>query len=187
MRHPLLIALATVMLAGCGTAAHTGVSTANATRLQARSDEGLHQGVLALRKQRFERLDLNHDEALTPDEASTEALYLPGLISGFQDYDANGDRKITLTEFLREDVIQYWMDLIRPKIREYFDKVDANRDGVLTGSERQKTDLFFSPMAQLHGGDLNQDGSVTFSEFEDAYMVILPFYQPNPNGEQGLR
>jgi len=187
MRHPLLIALATVMLAGCGTAVHSGVSASTAPRFQARSDEGLHQGVVTLRKQRFEHLDFNHDGVLTPNEASTEALYLPGLISGFQDYDTNGDMKITLSEFLREDVIQYWMDLLRPKIHEYFDRADSNRDGVLKGSEREKTDLFFSPMPQLHGGDLNQDGSVTFSEFEDAYMVILPVYQPDPNGQQGLR
>lgn len=174
------LALVTLVLAGCGTTPLVRVGAEGAIR--ATSDAGLHAGVVKLRQQRFAALDLDHDGFVTPDEASTDALYLPGLISGFQDYDANHDLRISPQEFLREDVIHYWMELLRPKIREYFDRADTDRDGALQGAERRGLDLYFAPFPALHGGDLDQDGRISYDEYEDAYMVALPYYQPVPGG-----
>jgi Ca2+-binding EF-hand superfamily protein len=156
------------------------------TAIAARSDAGLRAGVVALRTQRFERLDQNHDGAIARDEATDQALALPGVVSGFADYDADHDGAITLAEFLREDVIAWWSTEIRFKVRELFQKLDRNGDMQLVGAEREKVTLFFSTHPQLHGGDLDQDGRVTFTEFEDAYMVVLPIYQPPPPSADAL-
>lgn len=189
MRPVLLLALSAALLAGCG--AH-GTPNASAPRqaggLQARTDAGLREGVVALRKQRFKALDLNGDGALVPSEASDNALKLPGIIETFADYDANGDGKIVLDEFLRDDVIRYWMGELRPRVQAMFQRIDVNRDFKLTGAELEKIKLYFSMFPETHGADLNQDGEVPYGEFEDAYVYTLPKMQPQPQkaGESSL-
>lgn len=143
----------------------------------ARSDQGLREGVIELRKVRFQKWDKNVNGYLSPDEVSDEQMALPGVINGFKDYDTNSDGKIFLDEFLREDTIQFWMGKIRPKVDELFSKHDKDGNRIITKDEADKIKLFFSPWPQLKGGDLNQDGVITFSEFEDAYMKVLPFFQ----------
>jgi Ca2+-binding EF-hand superfamily protein len=66
-----------------------------------RSDEGLRKGVIELRKVRFSKWDKNVNGVLTRDEVSDENMALPGVISGFKDYDVNNDGQITQAEFLR--------------------------------------------------------------------------------------
>ncbi|PIQ26591.1 hypothetical protein COW36_01500 [bacterium (Candidatus Blackallbacteria) CG17_big_fil_post_rev_8_21_14_2_50_48_46] len=151
-----------------------------------RSDEGLRKGVVELRKVRFQKWDTNISGFLTPDEVSDEQMALPGVITGFKDYDSNGDGKIYLEEFLREDTIQFWMGVIRPKLDELFSKHDLDGNRLITQNENAKLKLFFSPWPKLKGGDLNSDGVITFSEFEDAYMEILPFFQQTSEKQQTL-
>lgn len=182
---PLVLSMA--FLAGCG---QTGLQapTVRKAAFQAKTDAGLRAGVVELRKLRFKRLDLNEDGALTRSEASDEALRLPGVVEGFADYDVNGDGRIPFEpEFLREDVIHWWMGELRPKMQEMFFRIDTNRDFKLTGKELDTIKLYFSLYPETHGADLNQDGEVPFGEFEDAYMYILPKIQPQPTEQAFLK
>lgn len=182
MQKPLLLALVTLMLAGCGVSSLNAPVVTKAAKVKATSAQGIRDGVLALRKQRFQRLDWKiMDGALTPDEVEDSALVIPGIITGFGDYDADHDGRITLDEFLREDVIQNWIDAVTPKLEDQFYSMDLNHDGYLKGTERKSLNLFFMLYPELHGGDLNEDGGVTQSEYEDAYMAVLPSMQPARN------
>lgn len=181
----LLPLLSSLLLSACQNSANFAQIEASRlaaqsvprAQLSVRSDEGLRKGVIELRKVRFNKWDKNVNGVLTRDEVSDEQMALPGVISGFKDYDSNGDGQITLNEFLREDVIVFWMERIRPKVDELFSKHDRDGNRLLTPGEQDKVKLFFSPWPKLKGGDLNQDGVITFSEFEDAYMEVLPFFQ----------
>lgn len=199
MKNKLMAALAlTALLAGCApqlplqTQARLqqfGRSPAAMNPkapLTLRSDEGLRKGVLELRKIRFQKWDTNVSGFLTRDEVTDQQMALPGVIDGFADYDANSDGKIYLEEFLREDTIAFWMEIIRTKIDVLFDKHDLDHNRVITANENAKLKLFFSPWPKLNGGDLNNDGVVTFSEFEDAYMEVLPFFQQTGDQNGGL-
>jgi Ca2+-binding EF-hand superfamily protein len=187
MRSVLLVALSAALLAGCGAAGTPLSAPRQAASLQARTDAGLREGVIVLRKQRFKQLDLNGDGALVPGEASDSALRLPGIVEGFADYDANGDGKIVIEEFLRDDVIRYWMGELRPRIQTMFQRIDTNHDFKLTGAELEKIKLYFSMFPETHGADLNQDGEVPYGEFEDAYVSTLPKVQPQPQEQAFLK
>lgn len=177
MRLVCLI-LGVACLAGCSQTPAPAVNHKLRAGFAARSDAGLRAGVVELRRVRFKKLDLNQDEQLTRQEASDDALRHPGIIETFADYDTNGDNHITFAEFLHEGVIQWWMAEIRPRIQRMFTKADENRDGMLKGKELDSIKLYFSLFPETHGADLNRDGVVPFSEFEDAYMYTLPKIQP---------
>lgn len=178
MRACLTGILALTLLAGCGAAGVAPAAPRAAASFKARTDAGLHAGVVELRKLRFKKLDLNFDGALIRSEASDEALRLPGVVETFADYDASGDGRIVIEEFLREDVIRWWMGELRPRMQTQFFKLDTNRDFKLTGKELDQIKLYFSLWPETHGSDLNQDGEVPFGEYEDAYMYTLPKVQP---------
>lgn len=178
MRAALATALALSLLAGCGVAARPTAAPRPMTVAKARTDAGLRAGVIELRKLRFKKLDANVDGAIARNEASDEALRLPGVIETFADYDVSGDGRIVMEEFLRDDVIAWWMTELRPRIQALFMKTDTNGDLKLTGKELEKIKLFFSLFPETHGGDLNQDGEIPYLEYEDAYMIALPKVQP---------
>lgn len=178
MRACLTGILALTLLTGCGQAAFAPAAPRAAAVFKARTDAGLRAGVVELRKLRFKKLDLNADGAVARSEASDEALRLPGVIETFADYDASGDGRIVIDEFLRDDVIKWWMDELRPRIQALFIKTDSNNDFKLTGKELERIKLYFSLWPETHGGDLNQDGEVPYGEYEDAYMYALPKIQP---------
>jgi len=119
----------------------------------------------------FEGLDHNHDGRLTADEWHFNR-------EGFRRADHNGDGVITRAEFLGGDA---WDDDVEDRVafmdvnhdgrvtrqewhgtREAFDRLDGNRDGVLSGTEvngnEPPTDLFTSV-------DMNRDGQVTRDEW----------------------
>lgn len=139
------------------------------------SYEGVRQGVIQLRRIRFDKWDLNQDGRLTRDEVSDRNLTMPlGLIKGFNDYDDNRDGQITFQEFLKERVITFWMDLYLSITEDEFFIIDDNQDGLLTGFEKEPARQLFARWPELNGGDLDKDGTVTFSEYQDAYMKVAP-------------
>lgn len=193
MKSLLFAGLAlTALMSGCATQNlpqmpnRAAVSQLRAGNATVRSDEGLRKGVIELRKVRFQKWDTDVNGYLTRDEVSDQQMALPGVITGFGDYDANKDGKIYLEEFLREDTITFWMGIIRPKVDELFSKHDLDGNRLITQNENAKIKLFFSPWPKLKGGDLNSDGVITFSEFEDAYMEVLPFFQQTNDQKQTL-
>ncbi|MBF2054483.1 MAG: EF-hand domain-containing protein [Candidatus Sericytochromatia bacterium] len=145
--------------------------------LKARYSDGLRRGVIQLRRIRFDKWDLNPtDGVLTRQEVSDRNLALPNdLITGFHDYDVNRDGRITFEEFLREEVIEMWMDLYADIVDGEFLIRDLNNNRVLDGAELQELRELFSRWPQLNGGDLNRDGRVSYAEFEDAYMQVVPW------------
>lgn len=145
--------------------------------LAPRYSDGLRRGVIQLRRIRFDKWDLNPtDGVLTRQEVSDRNLALPNdLITGFADYDVNRDGRITFEEFLREEVIEMWMDLYADIVDGEFLIRDRNNNRVLDGAELQELAELFSRWPQLNGGDLNRDGRVSYAEFEDAYMQVVPW------------
>jgi hypothetical protein len=145
--------------------------------LAPRYSDGLRRGVIQLRRIRFDKWDLNpNDGVLTRQEVSDRNLALPNdLIKGFADYDVNRDGRITFEEFLREEVIEMWMDLYADIVDGEFLIRDRNNNRVLDGAELQELAELFSRWPQLNGGDLNRDGRVSYTEFEDAYMQVVPW------------
>lgn len=181
----LKLALMATILTGC-TTQYANFTQSISSKIKSpsirvfnhlRSDQGLKDGVIELRKVRFQKWDKNVDGVITRNEVSDDNMKIPGVIDGFHSYDVNSNGKITIKEFLREDVIEFWMNLIRPKLEEQFAKHDKDRNRLITKEEQKKLKLFFSPWPKLNGGDLNKDGVITFSEYEDAYMYVLPFFQ----------
>ncbi|MGV3525403.1 MAG: hypothetical protein ACO1RX_14325 [Candidatus Sericytochromatia bacterium] len=153
------------------------VAVANTSRPQARrTEESLYNGVVQLRRLRFDGWDTQpKDDTLTRNEVSDQNLKVPGLVSGFGDYDANRDGKIAFAEFLREDVVGLWMDIYADLTDNEFVARDLDRNHLLEGGELLELRTFFSRWPELHGGDLNQDGQIDYDEFQEAYMRIAPF------------
>lgn len=146
-----------------------------------RSPEGVRKGVIQLRKIRFDKWDTKpQDGLLTRAEVDDRALTLPnGLINGFDDYDVNRDGQITFQEFLREEVIHFWMELYLDIVDSEFVIRDRDNNGVLSGPELPELKELFARWPELNGGDLDHDGQVSYSEFQDAYMQVAPYLNLN--------
>lgn len=153
---------------------------------QLRSREGLRQGVIQLRRIRFDKWDLMpKDDNLGRDEVSDQNLRLPGLINGFNDYDGNRDGRISFNEFLREDVIAMWSDIYADITDNEFIARDSDGNNQLEGAELQSLRELFSRWPELKGGDSNGDGRVSFDEFQDSYMQVAPWLSRTSSLPQG--
>lgn len=170
--------IAAISLMGCVTPTSpdfNSMSLRAPQKVKAFSYEGKRKGVEKLRKIRFAKWDTNRDWILTRTEVTDNNLFLPGVVEGFHTYDVNGDNRITLKEFLKDEVIHWWMTQYQPILDDEFFILDDNRDGKLSGAELKQSQQLFQRWPHLNGGDLDQDGVVTFSEFEDAYMDVYRY------------
>ena len=158
-----------LLLSACQAGIPTALPQAS-TQLKAAARSVLSQGVQAIREARFQQLDLNHDGVVSTGEVADRDLRLPGLISGFQGYDSNRDGQITLPEFLREDVLQFYADFYDTIIEENFFLSDLNRDRVLSGDERNELTQKLSAWPELKGGDRNGDQMIDYAEYLEAYL-----------------
>lgn len=83
---------------------------------------------------------------------TTKGSYRSELNEQFARFDANGDGRITRSEF--------------PADAALFDRFDANRDGAITRAEALKAmPDRASAERQMRGFDRNHDGVITRSEF----------------------
>jgi hypothetical protein len=132
--------------------------------------ELLSAGVTTIRTARFKKLDTNADQRLRLGEVRDLDLRLPGVISGFKDYDANGDGDIVLSEFLHADVIAFYVAFYDSIVEDNFFLSDLNRDRVLTGAERDELTQKLRPWPALNGGDADGDGMIDYAEYLKAYL-----------------
>jgi len=119
----------------------------------------------------FDGLDHNHDGRLTGDEWHFNR-------EGFRRADHNGDGVVTRAEFLGDDA---WDDDVEDRVafldqnhdgrvtrqewhgtKAAFDRLDGNRDGVLSGTEVNGSD---PPPDLFTSVDVNRDGQVTRDEW----------------------
>lgn len=142
------------------------------TRLQQQSTTGelLQTGVVNIRTSRFKKLDTNADQRLRLGEVRDLDLRLPGVISGFNDYDSNRDGDIVLSEFLNAGVISFYTAFYDSIIEDNFFLSDLNRDRVLTGSERNELTQKMRPWPALNGGDADNNGMINYTEYLKAYL-----------------
>lgn len=132
--------------------------------------ELLNAGVLKIRTARFQTLDTNADQRLRLGEVRDLDLRLPGVISGFKDYDANGDGEIVLNEFLHGGVIAFYTAFYDSIVEDNFFLSDLNRDRVLTGDERSDLTQKLRPWPALNGGDSDGDGMIDYREYLTGYL-----------------
>ena len=93
---------------------------------------------------RFEELDVNNDNVLSPWEWLSERKY-------FDQLDDDGNRLLTRVEFHDR----------RDEVNDAFTALDKNRDGVLSEKESKLGDEDFERI------DDNRDGKLTRNEFYD--------------------
>ncbi len=180
------------LLSACSPQAFVSAPQVNpANRVQSqtsqmRSREGLRQGVILLRRVRFDKWDLKpKDDQLTRDEVRDQDLKLPGLINGFNDYDTNRDSRISFNEFLREDIIAMWSDIYADLTDNEFIVRDTDGNRQIEGAELQSLKELFKRWPELNHGDINNDGRVSYDEFQDTYMQVAPWLNPSRHLPQG--
>ncbi len=125
-------------------------------------------GVVApkITKEKFAKLDKNSDGALTKDElprpSTGEKEQAVALLARKADADHNG--KVTYEEMLA----------VTPNLtRERFDRMDTNKDGVLSPDDRAQAQKDSKEgvddgVKKLMACDANSDGKVTFEELTTA-------------------
>lgn len=132
--------------------------------------ELLNAGVVNIRTARFKTLDANADQRLRLGEVRDLDLRLPGVISGFKDYDANGDGEIVISEFLHTGVIAFYTAFYDSIVEDNFFLSDLNRDRVLTGDERNELTQKLRSWPALNGGDTDGDGMIDYREYLIGYL-----------------
>lgn len=146
--------------------------TAQAAINGARQTPGeiLEAGVIAIRKARFASLDKNADARLVVGEVRDLDLRLPGVITGFKDYDADQNGEIILSEYLHAGVLSFYRAFYDSIIEDNFFLSDLNRDRVLTGDERNELNQKLRPWPELNGGDQDGDQMIDYLEYLKGYL-----------------
>jgi Ca2+-binding EF-hand superfamily protein len=122
--------------------------------------------------QEFDAIDANKDGFLTIEElqAARQAYGPGGRGGGWAKWDADGDGKISRQEAANA-----------PRLSQYFDTIDANKDGFLTADELQAARQAHGP--GRHGGqgqgwlrwDADGDGKLSRQEVANAPRLAQDF------------
>lgn len=164
MKKFVLSVLALTMLAGCGVGVGPTV-TNKVPSFSALSKESFAKLIDMTRyfvKTKFDEADLDKSGFLTREEAMPSgATYVLGQtrLGAFEVIDANQDGKLVFGELATEAVLKDIAQNLHAQLVTLFTSQDRDSDMVLKGAE--------IPTAY----DLNRNGQVTFSEFEEAYAT----------------
>ena len=176
MRGPLLALLLACQLAGCGVGTRAvGVSHLPSATAAVRSVAGLNVAAKLGFSAVFAQLDKDRNGVLTLDEmtpylghsGSTTADEAAATLANFQRADANHDQRVSLDEFTSRPYTRPFEDLIHAMALDTFKRLDLNHDGFLTPGEDATLD---QPVSEY---DLDGDGKISQSEFEDAQVALL--------------
>lgn len=122
----------------------------------------------------FRRLDANHDESITKDEAEQNGA--PALQANFDKFDANKDGKLSLQEVTAFVLAQREEDTRRKN--ETFRRIDANHDGGISKEESEKEkDPFL--IINFEAIDTNKDGKMSLQEL-NTFAVEPPKIPEQP-------
>lgn len=110
-----------------------------------------------------QRLDINKDGKITPDEIK------PRMQRRFTSIDVNGDKSVTAQEF--DAMLQKRMEQRRLR---YFSLMDSNKDGTITQAEfdRVADDMFDKADADNNGGvDLAELKGFKRADWRKTYLA----------------
>jgi hypothetical protein len=117
-------------------------------------DDDNHHGKGRHMMEMFERFDTNSDGRVTKDEIEITRQAM------FGGADGNNDSMLTLDEF--EGL---WLDHLRPRMVDKFQKLDNDGDGQVTETE------FAKPMDRVAGWlDKNDDGVIEMKELKRGHF-----------------
>lgn len=126
-----------------------------------------------IREKLFGRLDKDGDGFITRKDL-VEIPAPPGGRHGFGRADANKDGRISFAEF--SEAPPRFSDLSPERMKAMFDRFDRNKDGFLDAKDHPdhnregKRPL---PKIILKGLDSDENGSLSWAEFQNAPAVIL--------------
>jgi Ca2+-binding EF-hand superfamily protein len=177
MKKILPLALAAVMLAGCGTAnSLTGPRTVNGA-LSAQSKAGAEKGVRGMFKFVFHQVDADKNGYLTVEEMpagvpATEpgappADPMPAKKAMLDKLDTNKNGRVTITEFANKESIAEVTTQFRREVGRLFANLDLNGDRLLVPTEMPNGPIPFE------AADKNKNGKLTLSELEDGMAAVL--------------
>ncbi|MEB3195918.1 MAG: EF-hand domain-containing protein [Candidatus Sericytochromatia bacterium] len=165
-----------VTLTGCGLQPYSSSASTRVGMVRSQSLAGATKGVRAMYLAAFKSADKDENGYLTiqemmpalpnpPQFAPNETLKAAKAL--FDSLDLNKDGKIRFREFTAPPVMKAAVTVFRHEVGKTFAALDLNGDRLLEASELAK-----SPVV-LASGDKNQNGSLTLSEFEDAFAATL--------------
>ena len=208
MKNLLPLALAAVMLTGCGAGGAIGGTQARAGAIAAQSQAGVNKGVRAMFEAAFKAADTNEDEWLSLEEIAEAMPTVPGqgtrLPVGIPvdpsaarkelmaRLDTNADGKVRYREFARPEFVKQATTIFRLVAGNLFVQMDVNADRSLVAPEVANAQFSYTAFRGLkfdfEALDRNGNERVTLSEFEDAYAAMLvagpdPVDPPAPGGD----
>lgn len=180
MKKLLPAALMLSLLTGCGANHLVSASSATSAALAAQSKANVEKNIHAMFRAAFVTADANQDGRLSLAELPTN-LPMPTVPGSdaqptaagdpdaaraamMNELDVNKDGAVTFREFSRQDAQQAAIVFFRSECARIFTGLDKNGDHALVAGELQG-----SPYA-MDDLDLNQNGKITESEFEDGLV-----------------
>jgi Ca2+-binding EF-hand superfamily protein len=184
MKKLLPVALMLSLLSGCGANHLVNGTSARSGYVSAQSKAGVEKGIRGMFHAAFKAADADHDNKLSPQEipanlptavgagAAPTALVDPAAEDQarkelFAKLDLNKDGFVTYREFARPDAVQAAIVFYRSEVAKAFASLDKNGDHYLSANEVEGSAFKFADL------DLNKNGKVTLSEFEDAFVRVL--------------
>ncbi len=165
MKKLAVIPFALMILAGCGTSPWLKTSPELPVSAQSKASfKALVASTRTFMRMQFDETDRDQSGFLTANEAGGEGRsYVLGqeTFGTFAEVDANRDGKLSFEEFGAHAIVMRFAHRLHGQLVQMFTAADRDSDMELSGPE-------IPP-----GYDTNQDGRVTFDEYESAYAATV--------------
>jgi hypothetical protein len=178
MKKILPVALAAVLLAGCGSANSFSAPRVQTGGVSALSKAVAEKAVRGMFRQFFTQADADKSGFLSVEEmpaavGTTEPGEpvdpMPFKKAMFEKLDVNKNGRVTFNEFATKENVANITSQFRNQVGVTFARLDANGDRMLTAEEMESAP---APLT-LEGADKNKNGKVTLSELENAMSAVL--------------
>lgn len=178
MKKILPVALAAVLLTGCGAANSISAPRVQTGGVSALSKAVAEKAVRGMFRQFFNQADADKSGFLSVEEmpaavGTTEPGEpvdpTPFKKAMFEKLDVNKNGRVTFNEFASKDNVANITSQFRNQVGVTFARLDADGDRMLVASEMESAP---APLT-LEGADKNKNGKVTLSELENAMAAVL--------------